>query len=68
MMQEHVDESATIVSIVNNHSPLSVSLSAHSHWWMLLSGETGGEPLQHISVSEISGEELVRGSEKERKT
>lgn len=35
---------------------------------MLLPGEAGGEPLQHVSISEAPGEELVRGSEKERQT
>ncbi len=35
---------------------------------MLLPGEAGRKPLQHISVSETSGGELVRSSEKEWKT
>lgn len=35
---------------------------------MFLPGEAGGEPLQHLSVSEAPGQELVRGSEKERET
>lgn len=49
-------------------SALVLCLSANSNWWMLLPGEAGGEPLQHISISETPGEELVRSSEKERKT
>lgn len=33
---------------------------------MLFPGEAGGEPLQHLHVSEASGQALVRGPEEER--
>lgn len=49
-------------------SPFLFLSSAHFDGRMFLPGEVGGEPLQHLSVSEAPGEELVRGSEKERET
>ena len=38
----------------------------HSKWWILLCGDAGGEPLQHLSAPEVQGEELVCGAEEER--
>lgn len=35
---------------------------------MLLPGEAGGEPLQHLPVPQTPGQEVVRRPEKERQT
>lgn len=45
---------------------LTLFIPENSEGWVLLPGEDGGEPLQHVQVSEVPGQRLVPGAQEER--
>lgn len=51
---------------VNHPGVFCLTSPVHSNGGVLLLGADGGKPLQHVSSSEVQGEQLVRRPEKER--